>query len=203
MTLDTRKPKQDYPLRVDLEVLGKRLRQIRESRTPRLSREDVCSAVGLSMTTLVEIEKGVTNPTIDTLMRIVMALGIDLAPLIAEAEAAKSGKKPDRIDQKSGSAPINRQVDDELTSAVTMPFDTLHGASLPQQQKPVESASNEPVLAAESPVLSREIALVVAEVLEHISIALIAAGQAIRDGKPLRSSDEGTPRRRRTDHGAG
>ncbi len=52
MTLDTRKPKQDYPLRVDLEVLGKRLRQIRESRTPRLSREDLVDSPAVADATL-------------------------------------------------------------------------------------------------------------------------------------------------------
>lgn len=199
MTSDARNPKQDYPLRVDLEVLGRRLRQIRESRTPRLSREDVCSAVGLSMTTLVEIEKGVTNPTIDTLMRIVMALGIKLAPVIAEAEAVpdKSVAEPGHAEGKSGSTERNRQHGDNLTSSVTMPFDTLHGASLPQQ-RPEERTTDEPPVSAESASVQAQ--ALVADILIRVGYAIAGAGEALGPDGTVRQGDEATPRRRRTDH---
>ena len=52
---------------------------------------------GISHTMISRVERGLRRPTLDTLLRISHALGVDLWPLIKEAESVEAGS-PDTKD---------------------------------------------------------------------------------------------------------
>lgn len=59
--------------------LGSRLRALR--REQRMSQEQLAARAGLSYKFIGEIERGVGNPTIDTLAAVSAALGVDVSEL--------------------------------------------------------------------------------------------------------------------------
>ncbi len=59
-----------------------------------LSKYAVAKRAGISHTTMGRIESGLMRPTLDMLLRIAEAMGIDLWPLIREAETAPRISSP-------------------------------------------------------------------------------------------------------------
>jgi len=70
-----------HPVGGDDEV-GARLREVRKARRRTLS--DVSSAVGISESFLSQIERGSTNPSVATLRRIAVNLGVTIGDLFAQ-----------------------------------------------------------------------------------------------------------------------
>jgi len=52
-----------------------------------LSMNEVAARAGLSHTMISRVERGLRKPTLDTLLRITGAMGVDLWPLVKKAEA--------------------------------------------------------------------------------------------------------------------
>ncbi|GAA0915931.1 hypothetical protein GCM10009558_102120 [Virgisporangium aurantiacum] len=67
-------------------VIGARVRQERLSRTWTL--DQLADAAGVSRRMLVNVEQGVTNPSVGTLLRLSDALGIGLPALVEPPEPA-------------------------------------------------------------------------------------------------------------------
>ena len=76
------------------EIIGssvaRLLRQKRESLG--LSMNVVASRAGLSHTMISRVERELRKPTLDTLLRITGAMGIELWPLVKRAEKASSSQ---------------------------------------------------------------------------------------------------------------
>lgn len=64
------------------ELIGQRIRQIREAQTPRLSQAGLASVLDLKRTSVTNIEAGAQKPTLDTLYRLCEHFGIDISELI-------------------------------------------------------------------------------------------------------------------------
>lgn len=64
--------------------LGKAIRRLRAK--PGLSQEDLAHKAKVHRTTMSEIERGVSNVSVDMAERIAKALGVSLSELFAEAE---------------------------------------------------------------------------------------------------------------------
>jgi transcriptional regulator with XRE-family HTH domain len=79
------------------EIIGSSVvRLLREKREALgLSMNAVATRAGLSHTMISRVERELRKPTLDTLLRITGAMGIDLWPLIKKSEAAgrREGKK--------------------------------------------------------------------------------------------------------------
>jgi transcriptional regulator with XRE-family HTH domain len=67
--------------------VAKILKEEREKR--QLSMTSVATKAGLSQQMISYVERGIRNPTLETLLRITGALDIDLAKVIAKASVAK------------------------------------------------------------------------------------------------------------------
>jgi len=80
-------PTKDAPRSVCLEVV-QRLRQERIRR--RISLNRLAEKAGLSRSMISYVERGMRNPTLDTLLRMADALGLDLWRLIKRASNARS-----------------------------------------------------------------------------------------------------------------
>jgi DNA-binding XRE family transcriptional regulator len=52
------------------ELIGDRIRHIREAQTPRMSQGDLAAILGLQRTSVTNIELGKQKPTLDTLLRL-------------------------------------------------------------------------------------------------------------------------------------
>jgi helix-turn-helix protein len=78
------------------EIVGSSVaRLLREKReTLGLSMNVVAARSGLSHSMVSRVERELRRPTLDTLLRITQAMGIDLWPLIKKAEAADGASKP-------------------------------------------------------------------------------------------------------------
>jgi transcriptional regulator with XRE-family HTH domain len=61
-------------------VIGERIREAR--RRAHLTQEAVANRIGIDRPSIVEIEQGQRNMTIDTLLRIADAIGVPLADLV-------------------------------------------------------------------------------------------------------------------------
>ena len=61
-----------------------------------LSMNTVAMRAGLSHTMISRVERELRKPTLDTLLRITGAMGIDLWPLIKKSEAAEHASKSER-----------------------------------------------------------------------------------------------------------
>ena len=76
--------------------VGKLLRQERERRN--LSMTGVASAAGLSQQMVSYVERGLRRPTLESLLRISDAVGVELAATISKAifefERSRGAKKP-------------------------------------------------------------------------------------------------------------
>lgn len=65
------------PIRkMDKEAIGRAIRSRRKSR--RIIQEDLADIAGISLRTLRDIEKGIANPELETLLKICKALGMEL-----------------------------------------------------------------------------------------------------------------------------
>lgn len=61
------------------EKLGKRVRKARKDR--KMSQEELADRVGLHYTTISRIERGISNPPVQTVNKIAKALKIDMSDL--------------------------------------------------------------------------------------------------------------------------
>ncbi|HEY8510813.1 MAG TPA: helix-turn-helix domain-containing protein [Cyclobacteriaceae bacterium] len=61
---------------MDKEAIGRAIRSRRKSR--RIIQEDLADIAGISLRTLRDIEKGIANPELETLLKICKALGMEL-----------------------------------------------------------------------------------------------------------------------------
>jgi len=77
------------------EVIGSSVvRLLREKREALgLSMNTVAKRAGLSHTMISRVERELRKPTLDTLLRITGAMGVDLWPLIKKSEAAQDTPK--------------------------------------------------------------------------------------------------------------
>ena len=60
-----------------LKEIGRRLRHYRQALEPPMSQERLADAVGVHQTYIGHVERGETNPTAYSLIRIAAVLGID------------------------------------------------------------------------------------------------------------------------------
>ena len=70
------------------DTLGKRIQLLRTSAN--LTQEALATNSGLTRTTIVDIEKGTTNPTLEGLARIASALGLKVPDLFSSGVAHQS-----------------------------------------------------------------------------------------------------------------
>jgi len=69
------------------ELIGERIRQLRETQSPRVSQGDLAEVLGLKRTSITNIEKGNQKPTLETLYRLCEHFRVDVAdvmPLLSE-----------------------------------------------------------------------------------------------------------------------
>lgn len=59
-----------------------------------LSMKGVADKAGISHTMVSRMERGLRNPTLDTLLRISGAMGIELSPIVRQAEAVSPFSTP-------------------------------------------------------------------------------------------------------------
>jgi transcriptional regulator with XRE-family HTH domain len=64
------------------KVVGARVRELRQSL--RMTQEQLGERASLSYKFIGEVERGVANPTLETLARIAVALNVDLGDLVAD-----------------------------------------------------------------------------------------------------------------------
>ena len=69
------------------DALGKRIQLLRTAAS--LTQEALAANSGLTRTTIVDIEKGATNPTLEGLARIASALGLKVPDLFSSGVAHK------------------------------------------------------------------------------------------------------------------
>ena len=82
-------PKKDVSRSVSLEVV----RLLRKERIRReLSLNQLAEKAGLSRSMVSYVERGMRNPTLQTLLRIANALNVDLSKLIKRASNASDAK---------------------------------------------------------------------------------------------------------------
>ncbi|HEY4303425.1 MAG TPA: helix-turn-helix transcriptional regulator [Gemmatimonadaceae bacterium] len=73
------------------EAFGEAVRRLRAK--TEFSQEAFASHAGISRTYMSEIERGVTNVSLDTISRVAEGLGISLAELFKEVDAASSRRR--------------------------------------------------------------------------------------------------------------
>ena len=75
------------------ELIGDRIRRIREAQTPRMSQGDLAKILGLQRTSVTNMELGKQKPTLETLLRLCehFALEIDaIVPRLREVELVQA-----------------------------------------------------------------------------------------------------------------
>lgn len=65
-------------------VIGARVRQLRKARS--WTQDELCAAADVSKRTLIAVEQGKTNASIELLLRLSTALGVSLAELVSAVE---------------------------------------------------------------------------------------------------------------------
>jgi DNA-binding XRE family transcriptional regulator len=93
------------------ESIGDRIRQLRETQTPRMSQSDLARILGLQRTSVTNIELGKQKPTLDTLLRLCehFALEIDaIVPRLREVSLIQAhsvivGGKTQEVGAKTAS----------------------------------------------------------------------------------------------------
>lgn len=65
--------------------IGKRVRRIRETQTPRMSQEDLARILNLKRTSITNIESGRQKITIDTLYRLCEHFGLEISEVMPPA----------------------------------------------------------------------------------------------------------------------
>jgi DNA-binding XRE family transcriptional regulator len=68
------------------ELIGERVRRIRETQTPRMSQEDLASVLGLKRTSVTNIELGKQKPTLDTLFRLCEHFSLEIDAIVPTVE---------------------------------------------------------------------------------------------------------------------
>jgi DNA-binding XRE family transcriptional regulator len=64
------------------ELVGDRVRQIRESQSPRMSQADLARILGLQRTSITNIESGKQKPTLDTLLRLCEHFALEIDAIV-------------------------------------------------------------------------------------------------------------------------
>lgn len=83
-------------------VVHRVIRLLREERERRgLSKYVVAARSGLSQQTIGYVERELTNPSLETIVRMADAIGIDLAELIMQACKSATARKPASIAAQS------------------------------------------------------------------------------------------------------
>jgi transcriptional regulator with XRE-family HTH domain len=73
------------------ESIGMRIKELRQSR--HLSQESLAERVGISSKYLSSIERGKENPTLDTLIKLSMALNVELSDMFSISYYGKTAKE--------------------------------------------------------------------------------------------------------------
>ena len=81
--------------------LGKAVRRLRTALG--YSQESFADAVGMHRTHMGEIERGESNPTLETLVRLAKQLKLPVSALLAEAEG--EGRRPPAVPETRAAAP--------------------------------------------------------------------------------------------------
>ncbi|MBI4831095.1 MAG: helix-turn-helix domain-containing protein, partial [Candidatus Lindowbacteria bacterium] len=63
--------------------VGARIRQLRKSKTPKMTSVDLASRADISQSYVIEIESGKKNPSLDVLFRLARALEVSLTEIIS------------------------------------------------------------------------------------------------------------------------
>ena len=87
-------------------TIGKRIREVRNVQG--ISLEELSFKAGLNAAHLGQIERGLRNPTIETLERIATALDVSFYDLVCSSEALPRGQ--------SETSEIRRKIDAQLSS---------------------------------------------------------------------------------------
>lgn len=66
--------------------MGERIRQARVARN--LTQEDVAHAAGVNSSYYGKLERGLNNPTLDTLVRVTEVIGVSLSEVVADLTSA-------------------------------------------------------------------------------------------------------------------
>lgn len=66
-------------------LIGERVKRIRETQTPRMSQEELAGILGLTRTSVTNIERGNQKPTLDTLYRLCEHFRLEIRELIPTA----------------------------------------------------------------------------------------------------------------------
>lgn len=97
------------------KLIGERVKRIRETQTPRLSQEGLAEVLGLTRTSVTNIERGNQKPTLDTLYRLCEHFRLEIQELIPSvAEVTRTdprsivvGGRSHEVGSKTASA-VNR-----------------------------------------------------------------------------------------------
>lgn len=95
----------------DLKGLGRRLTHFRES-SPIRTMAALSAKSGVAENTILAIEKGRGNPTIETLAALAKTLGIPLIDLLFDRKTEPKPLKPRKIPKASGEVPDFGQMRD-------------------------------------------------------------------------------------------
>lgn len=98
------------------ETLGKRIRQARDERD--ISQVEMARAIGLSRTSITNIEKGRQPIQVHVLVKIAETLGVTLSALLATTRP--QGDKYKKMNLKKYEAPVQEWVTDIIGSESTL-----------------------------------------------------------------------------------
>lgn len=73
-------------------LIGERVRQIRETQTPRMSQEELGRVLGLKRTSVTNIEQGNQKPTLDAIYQLCERFGLqinEVLPVVADVTRAE------------------------------------------------------------------------------------------------------------------
>ena len=74
-------------------LIGKKVRELRDTQVPRMSQDDLARALGLQRTSITNIESGVQKMTLDTLFRLCERFQIEAADVLPKLhELSRSGE---------------------------------------------------------------------------------------------------------------
>lgn len=86
------------------QVIGQNLKRLRQERN--LSLGQLAEAAGVSKVMLSQIEKGDSNPTVNTLFKIVTGLGVSYSALMdqlpADTDVIRAGEAPTHVSEDGG-----------------------------------------------------------------------------------------------------
>jgi DNA-binding XRE family transcriptional regulator len=93
------------------DLIGDRIRQIRESQTPRMSQSDLAKVLGLQRTSVTNMELGKQKPTLDTLLRLCQHFALEIEAIVpklrevslVQARSVTVGGKSQEVGAKTAS----------------------------------------------------------------------------------------------------